>query len=199
MAKYTQGATAIGEVTFANVFETEKFKGEDTGKFTINVKFSEADTQALLKKIDEEWEAFKNSEEGQAHKYPMPYANGSHEYKDEISFKFAMKKSIKTRSGKMWERTVPIFDASCKEISDSLTSLGRGSKVKVAYSLIPFYVNTRIYGISLRLEGVQVIDLVEAGKTTASSLGFGQEAGFKQADNDEAIADVPFSAEEGDF
>ena len=51
-----------------------------------------------------------------------------------------------------------------------------------------------------RMTGVQVLELVEEGSMSASSLGFGQEDGYVQADAEEKI-DIPFDTneEDGDF
>ena len=51
-------------------------------------------------------------------------------------------------------------------------------------------MNDKNYGISLRLTGVQIIDLKESGTASASSLGFGQEEGYtfsSQEDSDTTL------------
>ena len=174
MAKttYRKGTTNIGTLMFPHLTETEKFEGKDTGKFAVSfLPETDADRHALSIAIDEEWQKFAESEEGKKHKYKYDYANGVTSYKGEDYFKFKMQHVIQTKNG-AWERRVPIFDASGKEISAELTSIGSGTRGKIAYELVPFYMNDKNYGVSLRLTGVQIIELKEAGSVSASSLGF---------------------------
>lgn len=198
--KLKKGITAVGEVYFAHILKPEEFQGKSTNKFSLMLKLAEKDKKKLLDEIDAEWQKYAESEEGSKHKYKYDYANGLKEYKDEEYFKFKMTHIIHTRTGKDWERSVPVFDASCKEISKEITGIGNGSKAKIAYELAPYYITDKNYGVALRLTGVQILDLVEEGDSSASSLGFGQEEGFVKADEDTSV-DVPFDVEEdeGDF
>lgn len=197
--KVTKGTTAVGECLFAHVISPEEYQGKSTNKFTLMLKLSEKDKQNFLSKIDAEWEKFKESEEGSKHKYKYEYANGLKEYKDNEYFKFKMTHIIHTRRGDDWERHVPIFDASCKDISSTITGIGNGSKIKVAYELVPFYISDKNYGVTLRMTGIQVLDLVEEGAASASSLGFEATDGYREETEE---IDVPFGDSddsEGDF
>lgn len=198
--KLTKGTTTVGECLFAHVLKPEEYMGKSTNKFTLMLKLNEKDKKDFLKKIDAEWQKFVESEEGQKHKYKYDYTNGLKEYNEDEYFKFKMTHIIHTRRGDDWERHVPIFDASCKDISTSITGIGNGSKIRVAYELSPFYINDKNYGVALRMTGIQVLELVEAGSMSASSLGFGKEDGYVKADDEDKV-DIPFdtSDEEGDF
>ena len=195
MANLKKGITGIGEIYFAHILKPEEFQGKSTNKFSLMLKLAEKDKQRLLAEIDAEWNKFAESEEGRRHKYKYEYANGLKEYKDGEFFKFKMTHILHCRSGRDWERHVPIFDASCREISSEVTGIGNGSKGKVAYELAPFYVNDKNYGVALRMTGIQILDLVEEGGTSASALGFGQEEGFVKEDKIE----IPFDTEGEDF
>lgn len=195
MANLKKGITGIGEIYFAHVLKPEEFQGKSTNKFSLMLKLAEKDKQRLLAEIDAEWNKFAESEEGCRHKYKYEYANGLKEYKDDEFFKFKMTYILHCRSGRDWERHVPIFDASCHEISSEVTGIGNGSKGKVAYELAPFYINDKNYGVALRMTGIQILDLVEEGGTSASALGFDQEEGFVKEDKIE----IPFDAEGEDF
>ena len=84
------------------------------------------------------------------------------------------------------------------------TNVGNGSIVKVAYEPIPYMMaSTKQVGVSLRLKGVQILELVEYGNGASM---FDEEDGYVS----EAIAkdnrqDTPFDSEvddaevEGDF
>ena len=186
--KLTKGTTPIGEVLFAHLQKPEEYQGKSTNKFTIMLKLSEKAKAAFLKQIDAEWEKFKQSEEMKGKKCKYDYANGIKETKDGEYFKFKMTHLIEWK-GETIEKHVPIYDASCKEISKTLTGVGNGSKARVAYELSPFFMNDKNYGVSLRLTGVQILELVEYGSASAGSLGFGQEEGFSQEDEEN---EVPF-------
>lgn len=198
MAKttYRKGTTDIGTFMFPRLFETEKFEGKDTGKFAVSfLPETDADRHALSSAIDEEWQKFTQSEEGKKHKYKYDYANGVTTYKDEEYFKFKMQRVIQTKNG-AWERHVPIFDAAGKEISADIESIGSGTRGRIAYELVPFYMNDKNYGVSLRLTGIQIVELKEADSVSAASLGFEACEGYTYA------APTPFDdapAAEEDF
>lgn len=198
MAKniYTKGTTPVGEAFFAHLVSPETFQWKSTNKFSVMVKFAPKDEKLLLDRINKEWEKFTESEEGRKHKYKYEFANGMKDYQGENFFKFKMMHIINTQRGE-WERTVPVFDATCKPMKD--VELGNGSKVKIAYELAPFYMSDKNYGISLRLAGVQVLSLVPPGGDSAEHLGFDKEEGYQQEDTVmESFGDFD-SEGEGDF
>ena len=88
-------------------------------------------------------------------------------------FKFKMR--AKTRQGS--DLRPVLVDAKKNPMNDQI---GSGSKMRVAFEARSWFVPSLGAGVSLRLRGVQVIDLVEyrAG-TSASSLGFDEESGFE--------------------
>lgn len=92
------------------------------------------------------------------------------------------------KTGEVQNVTIPIFDAKLNKLTKTV---GRGSTVKVAADVVPFAGFGRV-GISLRMTGVQVLDLVEYDGADPSSLGFGVEDGFE--DEGDAGA-APFEGE----
>lgn len=183
--QYTKGTTPTGEALFPNLTKTESFTKDgitkDTGKYTIMLKLPKQQHEELLDKINREWEKYKETLPNKKFKYEI--SNGVKEYKDQEYFKFQMNAEIKTRTGETLRRTLPIFDTDCKEISKVVGNINSGSKVKVAYELVPFYMSDKNYGVSLRLTGVQIIELVEYQSQSAQSLGFNlEETGYKQGE-----------------
>ena len=88
-------------------------------------------------------------------------------------FKFKMR--AKTRQGS--DLRPVIVDAKKNPMNDQI---GSGSKMRVAFEARSWFVPSLGAGVSLRLRGVQVIDLVEwSAGASASSLGFGEESGFE--------------------
>lgn len=192
-AKYTKGVTTVGEASFAHTIKTEEYNGKDTNKFSVNLHLGDKDTKKLKAKIADEWKKFTESEEGKKNKYKYDPELGCKEYKDKEYFKFKMTHIIETKKGD-WERHVPIFDASGADISGKIGEIGNGSKVKVAYELVPFFMSDKNYGISLRLTAIQVLDMVEFGAESADEFGFGKEEGFVQTD--EGHIEVPFDEDD---
>lgn len=184
----TKGTTAVGTAIFANLLTTEKFKKEDgtvedTGKFSIQVKFAPEDEAKLMEKIEADWDKFKETLDAAKQKIVEKYeANlGFREYKEETYFKFKMTHIIKVKAtGEEFTKTVPIFDAKKHSIANDLKGVGNGSKVRIAYELSPFFMSKSNFGVSLRLSAVQIIDLVEFGGASADSFGFDEEEGFEE-------------------
>ena len=88
-------------------------------------------------------------------------------------FKFKMK--AKTKAGV--ELRPVLVDAKKNPMSDHI---GSGSKMKVAFEARSWFVPALGAGITLRLRGVQVLELVEwSAGVSASALGFDEEDGFE--------------------
>lgn len=203
MAKsiYRTGTTGVGTLMFPHLLRTEEFQGQDTGRFAVSfLPDTEEEKQRLLTEIDEEWQKFVESEEGKKHKYKYDYVNGLTTYKDEEYFKYKMQQTIKTKRGD-WTRRVPIFDTANppKEIGAELESIGSGTRGRIAYELKPYYMNDKNYGVSLRLTGVQIIELREQGGATASSLGFDACDGYTYAPASEPTPFDEVPGAEDDF
>ena len=119
-------------------------------------------------------------------------------------FKTKLKARIKTKAGVVKEQNVFVYDAK-KNLMPSSVAVGNGSVIKVAVEPYPYVMqSTKQVGVSLRLKGVQVIDLVEYG-APASSM-FDEEDGYVAeavAKDDIADsfddADAVDADDEGDF
>ena len=97
-----------------------------------------------------------------------------------------------------------MFDANNKPIVEKLL-IGNGSDVKVAYNPMPYYTPTMGASVSLKLVGVQILNLVPYDNDeSAESLGIKKEDGYSHNNstggNDEE-EDISFEEqkEEADF
>lgn len=175
---FTQGVTAKGQLVYPHIYEPEEYEGKDVG-YTAQIVFDTKETNALIARIDEELEKAKASiklKPGQ--KWSSDPFLGYREDKDgNIVFKFKTTSHFQTRTGELVTRKIPVFDAHGKPIKDKL-SIGNGTVAKIAYTLIPYWMSKAVNGIKLRLEAVQIIDLVEYGERKADSYGFDSEEGF---------------------
>ena len=192
--KEQQLTTPIGEALFAHVKSTEIISGKDTGKYTVMLKLKSADAADLKEKIVACWERFKESDECKGKKFGKADPSlGTKEYKDEEYFKFSANQTIKCRNGETFENHIAIFDAMGKSVGASIKEIGNGSKIRVAFDLVPFYMTKDIHGVSLRLRAIQILDLKEYGD--AQSFGFeADETGWTKELED--ATDVPFPTDE---
>lgn len=179
-------------------------KFEADGVYSMKIKFDdEADEAALRKLLDEAMQqAFddaveqaktqaktpKAGEQAAAKVKPAdpPYVpevdRDTGEETGRLLFGFKQKAKVRrARDGKVFEFTVPRYDAGGKAIPDDVEVWG-GSKVKVAFEIRPFYTAKVGAGVSLRLRAVQVIDLVSRRPRTADAFGFSPEDGYTAPD-----------------
>lgn len=98
-----------------------------------------------------------------------------------IVMKFKQKAILKSIKG-THEVKIPLFDSKGKPLSN--IKLGGGSKIKLCFSVAPYYVpSTRMCGLSLRPVAVQVIELKEwAEGGTMQAYGFKDEDGYEGAE-----------------
>lgn len=95
-----------------------------------------------------------------------------------VVLNFKLKSKIKAKDGTIIEKKPGIFDAKGKVIAIDKTPIWGGSRIKVAFEAFAFYVPALGAGVSLRLKGVQVLELVSGGQT-AEAMGFGKEDGYE--------------------
>jgi hypothetical protein len=155
------------------------------GEYKISLEIPAKEAQTITTFLDEQLEASiakakkenpgKKIKEGDA-PYSVNEENGA------VSVRFKLKAKVTPKSGDAFEQRPAIFDAKGKPITGD-AKVGGGSKVKVAYELIPYYTAIAGAGISLRLKAVQVIDLKEySGGASADAYGFGEEEGYEAED-----------------
>lgn len=89
----------------------------------------------------------------------------------------------KDKSKEPFEVSINKFDAKGKALDPTII-IGSGSKLKVAYEIVPFAMAaTKKVGVKLRLKAVQVLELVKyRGGVNADSYGFGEEDGYTGTD-----------------
>ena len=119
-----------------------------------------------------------------------------------VVFKTKMKARIKARDGRVYEQKPAVVDAK-RTPMDGSQLIGNGSLIKVAVEPAPYMMqSTKQVGVTLRLKAVQIINLVEYGKTVSSI--FDEEDGFvasavRRDDNSDVFQDEVIDDAEGDF
>ena len=108
-----------------------------------------------------------------------------------VILKTKLKSRVVKKDGTFFDQRPKVFDAKGVLIS-KVPQIGPGSTVRLSVSFNLY--NTAIgAGLSLRLEAVQLLDLIEKGSRDAKGYGFGEEDGFEADDSDES----PFPAQSG--
>lgn len=117
--------------------------------------------------------------------YTPVYNEDTEEETGEIEFTFKMAASgVNKKTGKTWERKPAIFDAKGKPMVNPPAIWG-GTEGKVNFEVMPYFTATAGAGISLRLNAVQILELVSGGMSrSASAYGFGEEEGFDASEMD---------------
>jgi hypothetical protein len=106
--------------------------------------------------------------------------NETGEFEMKVKVKASGERKKGPKAGTRWTRKVPIFDAKGQQIKKSIDVWG-GTTGKVSFTYMPegyFIPATGLCGIALKLEAVQIIDLVQGGARSASEYGFEEEEGF---------------------
>lgn len=89
-----------------------------------------------------------------------------------LMVRFKMRAKIKTKDGREMNLTPIIVDAKGTPCG---VKVGGGSRIKVSFTTAPYHTALVGAGLSMRLQGVQVLTLSQGGGT---DLGFTVEEGF---------------------
>jgi hypothetical protein len=199
-----------GKAMWAKVFEPDT-KFNPDGVYSVNVLLPEAQAAPMCEYLDGlvqdafDAEIKSNPKKKASLTTRTPYDRAVDQDGNEtgdIEFKFKLKAKVQRRDGTSYEQKPIVVDAKRNKMED--TMVGNGSVVKVAFDPFPYVLaSTKQVGLSLRIKGLQVLELVEYGGSGASM--FDEEDGYVS----EAVAkddrqETPFDAEEeayaeGDF
>ena len=185
-----------GSANWAKVF-TPDTKFNPAGVYSIDVIVPEDEAASVCEQLDTICEAEFNKHVKANPKLKAslsirkPYAPELDDNGDEtgnLVFKTKRNAGGTRKDGTAWTNSPPIVqDAKCKPIKDVL--IGNGSVVKMAAEVSPYMMpSTKQVGVTLRLLGVQVLELVEYGNNASM---FDEEDGFvAQAVAKDDAADV---------
>lgn len=200
--KYTQITTGVGLACYPHLRTTEIYDGKDTGKYTCAIKLEDAaETEKLMQRIENEWEMAKKSPDFEGKRYgrnTSPCFGFSEDTQGELRFKAKANAVIKTKTGEIIEKSIPVFDNK-NQLMPLDVEVGSGSKIRMCMLLRPFYASSSIYGIQLLLKGVQVLEYVAPaqGEVTADNCGFkadknAESMPFAHVDTEEAAGNTDF-------
>lgn len=190
--------TPLGVAQYPWLVEPDT-KFNPDGDYKVNMLFGDsknADLQYMLDDLNSTLEEFYQSLIKDP-KYSK-YASKIHKadiYEEDadgnIVMKFKQRAVIKSIKG-THDVKIPIFDSKGKPLSD--IKLGGGSKIKLCFSVAPYFVpSTKMCGLSLRPVAVQVIELKEWTEGgTMQAYGFDSEDGYEGTDVESLQDDPPF-------
>lgn len=178
----------------AAVFEAELMEAYKEAAALASVEFSELkiETRKKLEKINGKGGLAMNPLSAELFDKDTEEATG------ETEFRFKMKASGVRKDGSRWNRKPGIFDAKGATFPKGIDIWG-GTVGKIAFKAEPYFVPANgMVGLTLKIQAVQVLDLVSAGSRTASEYGFGVEEGCDGSTLDAPEATPPMGGDNPD-
>lgn len=177
--KYERITTPVGVASYPWLKDADYKFDKEKGIYSCNIYVDDAEAKDLISVIDKSYTENlaeqKKLNKGKTIKPgPKPYVSEN----GKTLFKIKMKGKI----GDVEIRPV-VIDSSGQPMTDIVVY--GGSKVKVSADLVPYYVATTGAGISLRLVGVQVLELQTKPMPSMANLGFKEEQGYVHAANED--------------
>lgn len=156
------------ELHWAKVHEPDT-KFNPDGDYSVEARVSQEQGQKLcdwLTKVLQHAHAEEIKRNPKAKNYninppfqPVEDENGNET--GEVKFKFKMKAIGRSRTGDTWEQKPKVFDAKLAPVPKTVL-IGNGSVGKVGFKVRPYAMPaTRAVGLSMMLDSVQIIDLIE--------------------------------------
>lgn len=194
--------TPLGVAQYPWLVEPDT-KFNPDGDYKVNMLFGDsknADLQYMLDDLNNTLEEYYKAllKDPKYSKYASKI-NKADIYEEDadgnIVMKFKQRAVIKSIKG-TYDVKIPIFDSKGKPLSD--IKLGGGSKIKLCFSVAPYFVpSTKMCGLSLRPVAVQVIELKEWTEGgTMQAYGFDSEDGYEGTDVESLQDDPPFDSVE---
>ena len=171
----TTNISEIGEAIYPHLNKPD-VRFSEAGEYKVTLKVAKSDATAMLKLYNSAIEdALKLAEQNHKGKgiknAPKPFT----EEDNYVFFKFKIKATgVNQKTKEKFSQRPQLFDAKKNPIP-LCTIIWGGSKMRVAFNLVPYYTPMLGAGITARLKAVQVISLVE-GKD--SNL-FSKEDGYE--------------------
>jgi hypothetical protein len=194
--------TPIGVAVYPRLNEPD-YKFDPAGQFSVTVRVGAEEGQKLKDKLDAKLDAWHKSQmkerrKPQLNRAPLtikPATDDDGNETGELDFKFTMKHNVTTQTGKSWVQHPKLYDSQGKGFTGA--SIGGGSKLVVNFVPAPYFTPTMGCGLKMRLNAVQVVELVEYKKAGAESLGFDVHEGGFEAPAEKEQASVPVPMAEG--
>ena len=172
----TTNISEIGEAIYPHLNKPD-VRFSEAGEYKVTLKVAKSDATEMLKLYNSAIEdALKLAEQNHKGKgiknAPKPFT----EEDKFVFFKFKMKATgVNQKTKEKFSQRPQLFDAKKNPVPLS-TIIWGGSKMRVAYNLVPYYTPMLGAGVTARLKAVQVIELVEGKDSNLFSKEDGYEA-----------------------
>ena len=182
--KYERITTPVGVASYPWLKDADYKFDKVNGIYSCNIYVDDNEAKDFVTVIDKAYtENLAEQKKLNAGKTikpgPKPYVSEN----GKTLFKIKMKGKI----GDVEIRPV-VIDSSGQPMTDMIVY--GGSKVKVSADLIPYYVATTGAGISLRLVGVQILELQTKPMPSMANLGLKEEKGYVHVAEEQTEASV---------
>ena len=174
--------SVIGEAVYPHLNKPD-VKWNEAGEYKVTLKVAKSDASEMLKlynkAIDDSLKLAEEQHKGKGITHaPRPY----NEENGFVFFKFKMKATgVNKKTKEKFSQRPQLFDAKKNPIPLS-TLIWGGTKMRVAYELVPYYAPMIGAGITARLKAVQVIELVEGKDSNLFKEEDGYETGTPEPD-----------------
>lgn len=177
------------------------------GEYRTTFAVPQEAAESFCSKLDQILDSFykeqvanaKNPAEAKKIKKAEPYTPQYDDNGDEtgnVIFKMKLKALVKMKDGSEYAQKPKLFDAQGNPLPAKVNPYG-GTQAKISVQVVPYLMPaTKECGLSLRLQAVQVLQLVAGGGGgDADSFGFGKEDGYV-ADEEETFESAVADSEE---
>jgi len=168
--------SALGEAIYPHLNKPD-VKFSEAGEYKVTLKVNKSDASKMLgeykQAIDDSLIKAEKENKGKTiQSAPIPYT----EEGDYVFFKYKLKATgTNFKTKEKFSQRPALFDAKNNPIDNSILIFG-GSKMKIAYSLVPYFTPMLGAGITARIKAVQVIELVEGKQMNLFDKEDGYEA-----------------------
>lgn len=206
---YPRITTPRGMLVYPHLVEPDtkfvKPHGEYHTKFAVEANSKEA--AQLVDKLDSILQAYIDENPDELPPAKLKKAMRADLYEEEVDaegeetgrilFKFKLKAVVETKK-KTWEQKPRLFDANAKPCGADVNPW-TGTEGKISAEVFPYYMeSTKMFGLSLRVLAVQILQLVSGSGASATDFGFGTEEGFTDESTAQAAGFEPEAGDEGD-
>ena len=163
------------------------------GVYQVNLILDKKDAQKLQDVVKEVGNGGRRSPVGPEY---IKDENGDKKKTGKYSVRFKLKAKVKTKKGDSWEQAPILYDAEGTRVTD--VKIGGGSKIQVSYEAIPYDQGEG--GVTFRMKGVRILDLVEYQSSGETDDWSNEPKGsFVSSRNDSSSSDGEELEDDEDF
>ena len=157
--------SVVGEAIYPHLNRPD-VRFSEAGEYKVNLKVPEGEAKGMIADFEKAIENSISDAEQKARGKKIKVAPKPFSVEEGFAtFKFKMKATgINHKTKEPFSQRPMLFDAKKNPIDPSSVSIWGGSKLKIAYTLRPYYSPAIGAGVVGQLKAVQVIELVEGKK-----------------------------------